>query len=160
MGEVLIGWEMQTDLYLNPLEQVIVFAAHDRRQSCQVCQDGSRPIVSIQAQERTLRRVVVRAEGALNGRHRPAQFSPVLPIARIAVCGEPLVRMTLQDGGTRTHDFPSFAPSVAGSTQGTQASRWSWPIYGHWQSPLARGFACAIDIEDGEVVSLSVPQST
>ena len=63
--------------------------------------------------------MVVRFEGVSDGRHCPTPFCPVLAEALIAVCAEPLVCMSLQDRGTRAHDFPSLTSRVARGAQGT-----------------------------------------
>jgi hypothetical protein len=61
--ELLIGRQVQAGLDLSTIEQLIVFASHDKRQSGQIHQDGSCPILSIQAQQGTLFGMVVRASG-------------------------------------------------------------------------------------------------
>ena len=68
--------------------------------------------------------------------------------------------MSLQDGGTRSHNFPPFASGVAGGTQGAQAPLWHRPIRCLWQSALAGCLSRAIHIENEEVVPLPIPQST
>src|SRR5881227_1307160 len=87
------------------------------------------------------------------------QFCPVLAVARISKSGQPLVCMCLKDGGTGAHDFSALAPAVPRGTQRAQAPRWLRPIRCLGQGPLAGGLARPINVEDEEVVSLSVPQS-
>ena len=70
------------------------------------------------------------------------------------------MRMCLEDRGTRAHDFPSFAPGVAGGTQWTQTSLRSRPIRRFWQGALASCLARAIHIEDEVVVPLPVEHPT
>ena len=160
MGELLIGRKFQASLDLGSLQNLIVFAPDHIRQSCEIGEDGCCAILPIQAQQGALLGAVVRFEVVSDGRHCPTQFCPVLPIARIAKSGQPLMGMGLQDCGAGAYDFPSLASRVARSAQGTQAPRWRWPICGHRQSLLAGRLARPIDVEDEEVISLSVPQST
>lgn len=68
--------------------------------------------------------------------------------------------MSLQDRGTGAYDFPAFAPRVAGGTERAQAPPGGRLIQGFRQSTLAGCEASAIDVEDEEVVALSVPQSS
>jgi hypothetical protein len=49
MLEVLIWRKFQASLDLGPLQDLIVFATYDIRQSCQVSEDGSRAVLPIQA---------------------------------------------------------------------------------------------------------------
>jgi hypothetical protein len=95
MLEVLIWRKFQASLDLGPLQDLIVFAPHDIPQSCQVNEDGSCPVLPIQAQEGTRFGVVVGLKIALDGCHCPTQFCPVLAIARISKSAEPLMRMGL-----------------------------------------------------------------
>ncbi len=160
MREVLVFWQVQTSLHVRSLQDLIVFATHNIGQSCQVGEDGSRAILPIQAQQGMLFGVVVRLEVALDGRYCPTQLGPVLPVARVSKSGNPLMSMSLQDGGTRSHNFPPFASGVAGGTQGAQAPLWHRSIRCLWQGALAGRLSRAIHIENEEVVPLPVPQST
>src|SRR5258706_10276903 len=94
----------------------------------------------------------------LDRRHCPAQFGPILPVARIAKSAEPLVGMGLQDRSAGAYDFPSLAPGVARGTERTQAPRWRRSIYGFRQGTLAGRLTRAIDVKDEEVVPVSAPQ--
>src|SRR6266571_4812879 len=98
-------------------------------------------------------------EVALDGCHRPTQLCPVLAVARVAKGGKPLMGMGLQDGGAGADDFPSLAPSVARGTQRAQAPLGSRPIQCFRQGTLAGRLSRAINVEDEQVVPLSVPQS-
>ena len=49
VGQVLIGRQFQASLDLGSLQDLIVFATHDIRESCQIGEDGSRAILPIQA---------------------------------------------------------------------------------------------------------------
>jgi len=88
----------------------------------------------------------------LNGRHCPTQFGSVFPIAGVSKRAEELMRMSLQDRGTGTHDFPAFASAVRPWLQRTQTPLGSRPIRRLWQGALAGCLACAIHIEDKVVV--------
>src|SRR6266699_6103360 len=107
---MLIGREFQASLDLSALQELIVTAPHDKRQSGQVGKDGSRAILSVEAQQHTFFRVVMGLAVALNGRHCPTQFGSV---------------------------FPTFAPAVAGGTQRAQTSLGSRPIRRFSQGTLA-----------------------
>ena len=45
VGQLLIWRKFQASLDLGPLQDLIVFATHDIRQSCQIGQDSSRAIL-------------------------------------------------------------------------------------------------------------------
>jgi hypothetical protein len=119
---------VQTGLNLGAIQQSIVFAACDIREACQIGDDRPRAIVAIQAQDGTSFGKTMDLDVALDRCHCATQFCSVLSIAGVAKAGEPLMRVRVEDRGARTHDFPPFAPRVAGGTQGTQASLRRWPI--------------------------------
>src|SRR6266568_7037786 len=153
---MLIGREFQASLDLSALQELIVTAPHDKRQSGQVGKDGSRAILSVEAQQHTFFRVVMGLAVALNGRHCPTQFGSVFPIAGVSKRAEKLMRMSLQDGGTGTHDFPTFAPAVCPRLQRAQTSLGSRPIRRFWQGTLAGRLPRPIHIEDKVMVPLPV----
>jgi len=95
VGQVLIWRKFQASLDLGSLQDLRVFATHDIRQSCQIGEDGSCPILPIQAQQSALCGVVMRFEVASDDCHRPTELDPVLAIARIPKSGKPLMRMSL-----------------------------------------------------------------
>src|SRR5437667_8880826 len=99
---------MQAGLDLGSVKEPIVFASHDIGEAGQIGEDGTSAILPIQAQQGTLFEVVVCLEVALDGCYCPTQFYPVLPIARISKSSNPLMRMSLQDRGTRSHHFSPF----------------------------------------------------
>ena len=137
----------------------IVFAARHYRQSGQIGEDGPRAILSIQAEKGALFREIVCLHVRLDRRHCAAQLLAVLSVARITKGGKPLVRMSLEHGGARADDFPRLSSGVARGTQRAQATRWRRAIRGLRQGTRARRFSRPINIEDEEVVPLSVPQS-
>ena len=157
VGQVLIGRQFQASLDLGSLQDLLVFATHDIRESCQIGEDGSRAILPIQAQHGTLFGVIVRLEICSNGRHCSTQFCPVFAIARISKSADPLMRMSLQYCGARSHDFSTFAPGVARGADGAQATLGRGSIWRLWQGSLAGGLTCAINVEDNPPTSLSVP---
>jgi len=159
MSQVLVGRQFQASLDLGPLQDLIVFPAHHKRQSSQVSEDSTCAILPVEAQERTLLGMVMRLEIALNGRDCPTQFCTVFSIARVSKRAEKLMGMSLQNRGTAPHDFPSLASSVARRTQGAQTSLWIWPILRLRQGTLAGRLACSIHIEDEVVIPLPVEQS-
>ena len=114
MGQVVIGRQVQASLDLGPLQDLIVTATHHKRQSGQISEDGSCPILSIKAQQNTFFGRMMRLEVALNSHYSPTQFCSVLTVARVSKRPEKLMRMRLQNRGAAPHHFPSFAPGVAG----------------------------------------------
>ena len=68
--------------------------------------------------------------------------------------------MRLQERRPGSHDLPSFAPGVAGSTDLAQSALCSRTIRGVRQRSLAGSFSCAIHIEDHIVCPLPIPEST
>ena len=102
--------------------------------------------------------MVVRFEVALDSRNGPTHLYPVFTIPRISKGGEPLVCMSLQDGGTRADDFSSLASGVARSTQRTEATLGRRKIWCLRQGTLAGGLACPINIEDQPVALGAIPQ--
>ena len=68
--------------------------------------------------------------------------------------------MRLQNGRPGSHDLPSFAPGVAGSTHLTQSALCSGTITGVRQRELTGSFSRAIHIEDQIVCPLPIPAST
>src|SRR5258707_1840192 len=95
---------------------------------------------------------------ALDGRHRPAQFFPKLPIARVGKRAEPLRSMRLRDGRAGTDDLPALAPGVARRAQLIQPKLRCRQFWGLWQGTLAGGLARAIDIEDDTLAAGSIHQ--
>jgi hypothetical protein len=87
----------------------------------------------------------------VNGRHCTAQFLPIVAIAWISERAEPLVAMGLRNNGARAHDFPTLAPSVAGSAERAQASLGRRPVWSLGQSPLASRLSRAINVENQKV---------
>ena len=158
VGQVLIGRQFQANLDFSAFQEMIGFAAHHKRQPSEISEDGSRAILPVEAQQNTFFSVVMGLSVALYGRDCPTQFCSVFPIAGVSKCAEKLMRMRLQNRGTAPHDFPPLASGVAGSTQWTQTSLWSWPICRLWQSPLASCLARPIHIKDEVVVPLPVEQ--
>ena len=95
VGQMLIGRQIQTRLDLGSLQEVILFAAHHKRQSGQIGENRSRPILSIQAKQNTLFGVVMGLSVALNDRDSPTQFCPILSVPRVSKRGKPLMCMGL-----------------------------------------------------------------
>src|SRR5258708_38394722 len=67
--------------------------------------------------------------------------------------------MSLEHSCTSPDNFPSLASRVARGTQRAQTPRWRRPIHCLGQGTLAGRLSRAIDVEDEEVVALSIPQS-
>jgi hypothetical protein len=65
--------------------------------------------LAIQTQEGALFWDIVGLQVRLDRRHCTAQFLSVLSVTWIAESGKPLVRVRLQDGGTRTTS-PGYRP--------------------------------------------------
>jgi len=103
MGEVLIGWQVQTGLHVRVLERVIVFASHDERQSCKIRDDDSITVLAVESCERPLFGVLVRLEVGFNDGHRPAQFDAVLSVNRTGVflCGQAVAPVMIKKGWGR-----------------------------------------------------------
>ena len=93
---------------------------------------------------------------ALNARDCLTQFRSIFPIAGVSKRAEKLMRMSLQNGGAAPHHFPSLASGVAGCAQGAQAPLWNWPVGRLRPRARARCLACAIHIEDKEVIPLPI----
>jgi hypothetical protein len=88
--ELLIGRQMQAMLDLRSIQHGVVFAAYHRGETCQIGKDGSRAILPIQPQHDSLLWQAMGLAVELNGGHRPAQFLPIEPIARVGEGAEPL----------------------------------------------------------------------
>ena len=84
VGQRLLGRKLQTSLDLGSLQDLRVFAAHDIRQSCQISEDGSRPILPVQAEQGTRFGVVVRFERPLDGCYCLTQLCSVFSIPGIS----------------------------------------------------------------------------
>src|SRR6266566_4851922 len=134
----------------------IVLAAHHERKASQIGDDGTRPILSIQTEQGARLWELVRSKLAPDCRARAMQFLPVEPSASIAERAEPLVGVSLRDGGSGTDDFPPFAPSVARGTDLIQPAQGRRQIRVLGQGPLAGGLSRAIDIKDESGLSLSI----
>jgi hypothetical protein len=146
--KLLIGGQVQTGLDLGSIKELLVFAAHHEREPRKIREHGPCPILPVQPQEYLYFWPLMGRCVALDHRHRSAQLLPVRAVARVAEGAEPLVRMHLQDRGAGPDDLSTFAPGIARSTEGAQASLGSGPILCLGQSPLTGGFAGAIDVEN------------
>ena len=91
--ELLIGRQVQVRLDDRQVKYPIVFAAHHKRETCQIGQDGSGPIEPIKPEERARFWKLVRSQVGLDRLHRSAQLLSVLSVASIAEGAEPLIRM-------------------------------------------------------------------
>ena len=59
-GELLIGRQVQATLHLWPIQHGVIFATHDKREACQIGDDGPCSILPIQPQQGADRRKMVR----------------------------------------------------------------------------------------------------
>lgn len=114
----------------------------------QIGQERSGAILSIQAHHGVLWWELVALKVGVDGRHRSAQFRPVLAVARVAERAEPLVGVRLQDRGVGADDFAPLAPHVARRAEGAQAALGGRSVRGVGQGALASRFSCTIDLED------------
>src|SRR6266849_5526646 len=92
----------------------------------------------------------------LDGGHRPAQFFPVEPIARVGERAEPLRGMRLRDDRAGADDLPALAPGVAGRAQLPQPTLGGRQLWSLWQGTLAGRLARAIDVEDDSLSACSI----
>src|SRR5712692_4961323 len=157
-AELLVGRQVQTALNLWPIQHSVIFAAHDEREACQIGDDGSCPILSIQPQQGADWRKMARLQIASDSGQRPAQFLPVASIAAVAETAEPVVTMGLGDDGARTDDFPALAPGVARRTDLVQATLCWRQLLCLWQGTLPSGLPGSIDIKDHMCVACSIDE--
>jgi hypothetical protein len=125
---MLVSRQVQARLDVGTIEDPVVFATGDIRQVAHIADNCPVAILAIEAQQRSLGGKAVGLEIRLDSRLRPAQFLAILPVARVAKAGHPLMRMHVQDGRAGANKFPPFASGVAGGTEGTQASLGGRPI--------------------------------
>ena len=149
---------MQTALDLGPIQDAVIFAAHDEREACQIGDDGPCPVLPIQPYQGADRRKMVRLQIAPDSGQRPAQFLPVASIASVAETAEPVVTMGLGDDGARTDDFPALASGVARRTDLVQATLCWRQHLCLWQGPLPGGLPRPIDVKDHMFVACAIDQ--
>ena len=82
---------MQTALDRLLIQHAVIFAAHDKREACQIDDDSPCSILSVQPQQGRCRRKMMCLQIAPNGGQPPAQFLPVESIASVSETAEPLV---------------------------------------------------------------------
>ncbi len=78
-----------------------------------------RAILAIQAQECALCGKALGFYVRLDSLFGSAQFLAILPMARVAEAGHPLMRVHMQDRGTCPNDFTPLASGVARGTKRT-----------------------------------------
>ena len=81
---VPIGGQVQARLDERMIEHGVVFAAHHKRESCQIGDDGSRAILPIQPEQGTFLREMMRLQIAPDGPERLTQFLPIQSVAFVA----------------------------------------------------------------------------
>lgn len=91
----LIGRQVQASLDLSSLQDLIVFAAHDICQSRQIGENGSCPILSIQAHQHTLFGMLMRLTVGLDSCDCLAELCSVGTVARVSKRAEPLMGMSV-----------------------------------------------------------------
>ena len=85
------------------------------------------------------------SEIATDDSERTLQFFSVLPIALVPETAEPLRGVGLRNDGAGTHDFPTFVPGVASSTDLIQAAMGRGQVLRLRQGALAASLTRAID---------------
>lgn len=65
-AELLIRGQGESELNLGSQEQLLVFATHDKWQSCQIREGSSRAIQSVEPQQHTLRRKLIHSKVVLD----------------------------------------------------------------------------------------------
>ena len=120
-AELLISCQMQADLDLRSVKQLIVFAAHHKREASQVGEDGSGAILPIQTREpHALATAGARADRLGSLLPPDAALPETCRSQRCAIRAEPLMGMGLQHGGAGAHDLPALASRVARGTERAQ----------------------------------------
>src|SRR5579875_2648333 len=115
-------------------------------------------ILPIQPQHDSLLGQIMSLAVAPDSSHRPAQFCPKLPVARVGKRAEPLRGMRLRDGRTGADNLPTLAPGVARRAQLVQPPPGGWRLRRLWQGALAGRLTRAIDVEDDALAACSIKQ--
>lgn len=91
----LIRWQVEPGRNLRMIEQVIVFAAGDKREASHIGEHSPIAILPIQPQQCVRSFQLIRCQLPANGRKPLAQFFPIAPVATVAETAEPLVAVCL-----------------------------------------------------------------
>src|SRR5512135_1402498 len=120
-------------------------APHDHRRSlllCCLCREEIRQrsriaIQAIEANDDVGERKRERAGIRRNYGTRLFELLAILPIARVATCAQPLVRVRLQDRRPCSDHFPALASQMSRSTHSVKAAMRRWQIFRRWKRALA-----------------------
>src|SRR6266516_4253595 len=158
MPTLCVCWPSQAYSYFFSLQQRVIFTARNHAQP--TAQDiGQRSGIAIQT---------VEADHDLGKRkgkcqrvpghslQSTVQFLPIFPIARSRIRAEPLMGKRLENGGPGSHDFPAFAPGVAGGTNLAHPTMGGGKSWLAWERTLAGSLSSAIHIHDPPLVALPV----
>ena len=85
----LIGRQVQTRLNEWVIEHLVLFTAGDKREACQIREDGSSAILAKDMQQRARRVELRRCEIATNGGEPLAQFLPISSVPAVPETAEP-----------------------------------------------------------------------
>jgi len=108
------------------IQHGVVLASRHKRVACQVREDRSCAIGTIQTHQGAQRGKLVGFQVSLNGLEPLAQFLAIDPVAFVAETAEPLMAVGLQDGCAGTNHLASLASGVAWSTYGVEATLRRW----------------------------------
>ena len=162
VGDDGIWGRFESRLDLREIEEVVILATCDPSQfPVQQIEQGSRiPIQAVQTHNHAFGG---KKKGCRRGGHdvgRTLQLLAIIAVAWPRERAEPLRGMRLQDGGPRSHDFPSFPPEIAFGRDLLQSS----PRLGQGgpmrQGTLSCGRLGAIDIHDQPRLATAIPEPT
>src|SRR5579885_1085670 len=150
---------MQPSLDEGVIEHGVVLAPCHKPVACQIREDGSRAIRSIQAQEGLPSWEAVRSKIGADGLDRTTHFLAIPPVPTVAETAEPLMAVGLQDSRAGTHHLTPFASGVARGTHLSQATLRLWKMISTGQGALAGRLTGPVDVEDPPLLALPIPES-
>ncbi len=167
VNSYLIRWELQALLNSRLLDQMIRLASHHHRRSLcspiwivrqQIRQRSRITIQAIEANDDARERKRERVGIGRNDAARPLEFLAILPIARVAKCAQPLVRVRLQNRRPCSGHFPALASQVSRSTDPVKTAMNRRQVWGGWKRALASCLFGAIHIHEQPLSIQPIPQ--
>src|SRR5579885_3569530 len=139
---------MQPSLDEGVIEHGVVLAPCHKPVACQIREDGSRAIRSIQAQEGLPSWEAVRSKIGADGLDRTTHFLAIPPVPTVAETAEPLMAVGLQDSRAGTDQLTPCAYGVGRGMELSQESRRLGSMICKRQGALAGRFTGPVGDQD------------